>query len=90
MVAITILGTAETRHLYTVGGKRLKISDFTMPEIRYYLAECNFTADEKTVFIELSHGNTTENVAEICNMSVSTTKRIKNRIWTKIERIKSL
>lgn len=68
----------------------MKISDFTMPEIRYFLAECNFTSEEETVFIELSHGNTTENIAEKCNMSVSTAKRIKKRIWTKIERIKSL
>ena len=68
----------------------MKISDFTMPEIRYFLAECNFTSEEETVFVELSHGNTTENIAERCNMSVSTAKRIKKRIWTKIERIKSL
>lgn len=68
----------------------MKISDFTMPEIRYFLAECNFTSEEETVFIELSHGNTTENIAEKCNISVSTAKRIKKRIWTKIERIKSL
>lgn len=68
----------------------MKISDFTMPEIRYFLAECNFTSEEETVFVELSHGNTTENIAERCNISVSTAKRIKKRIWTKIERIKSL
>ncbi len=68
----------------------MKISDFTMPEIRYFLAECNFTSEEETVFVELSHGNTTENIAEKCNISVSTAKRIKKRIWTKIERIKSL
>ena len=61
-----------------------------MPEIRYFLAECNFTSEEETVFVELSHGNTTENIAERCNISVSTAKRIKKRIWTKIERIKSL
>ena len=66
------------------------MSDFTMPEIRYFLAECNFTSEEETVFVELSHGNTTENIAERCNISVSTAKRIKKRIWTKIERIKSL
>lgn len=68
----------------------MKISDFTKPEIRYFLAECNFTSEEETVFVELSHGNTTENIAEKCNISVSTAKRIKKRIWTKIERIKSL
>lgn len=68
----------------------MKISDFTCPEIRYFLTECNFTNEEKAIFIELSHGDTTENIAEKCNISVSTAKRIKKRIWTKIERIKSL
>ena len=68
----------------------MKISDFTMPELRYFLAECNLTSEEETEFIELSHVNTTENIAERCNISVSTAKRIKKRIWTKIERIKSL
>ena len=65
----------------------MKISDFVKPEIDYLLEQCNFT---KAIFIELSHGNTTENIAERCNISVSTAKRIKKRIWTKIERIKSL
>lgn len=68
----------------------MKISDFVKPEIDYLLEQCNFTNEEKAIFIELSHGNTTENIAEICNISVSTAKRIKKRIWTKIERIKSL
>ena len=68
----------------------MKISDFVKPEIDYLLEQCNFTNEEKAIFIELSHGNTTENIAERCNISVSTVKRIKKRIWTKIERIKSL
>ena len=68
----------------------MKICDFTLPEINHFLEECNFTEDEKAVFIELSHGNTTENVAETCNMSISTTKRVKSRIWSKIERLKAL
>jgi len=68
----------------------LKICDFTMPEIEKYRALCNFTSDERKIFDTLSCGNTNEQTAEICNMGVSTVKRIKNRIWTKIERIESL
>lgn len=68
----------------------MKICDFTKPEIDYLLTECNFTEDERVVFIALSHGNSLENTSEICNISVSTTKRIKRRIWAKIERIENL
>lgn len=68
----------------------MKICNFVKPEIDYFLAECNFTEDEKDVFIELSKGYTIENTAEICNMGVSTVKRIKSRIWAKIERIKGI
>lgn len=67
----------------------MKISDFTMPEIRYFLAECNFTSEEETVFIELSHGNTTENIAERCNISVSTAKRIKKEYGPKLSGLRA-
>lgn len=66
----------------------MKICDFVKPELDLFLAECNFTKDEEQVFNALAKGNTTENVAEICNMSISTTKRIKSRIWAKIDRIR--
>ena len=35
-----------------------------MPEIRYFLAECNFTSEEETVFIELSHGRKIQSIEE--------------------------
>jgi len=68
----------------------MKLCDFTLPEVKHFLAECNFTEDERIVFTELSHGNTLENTAEVCNMSISTVKRIKARIWAKIERLMAL
>lgn len=68
----------------------MKICDFTMPEIRYLLTECNFTDEEREVFICFSKGMTIENTADKCCMGVSTIKRIKNRIWAKIERIKGI
>lgn len=68
----------------------MKICDFTMPEIRHLMAESNFTKDEMEIFLLFSKGCTIEEAAERSNLSVSTVKRIKNRIWNKIERIKSL
>lgn len=68
----------------------MKICDFTRQEVEYYLIEGNFTKEEEEVYLMLSKGYTYEQVAELCNMGVSTIKRIKSRIWTKIERIKSL
>lgn len=68
----------------------MKICDFVKPELDKFLEECNFTEEERQVFILLSKGCTVENTAEKCNMGISTIKRIKNRIWTKIERLRSL
>lgn len=68
----------------------MKICDFVRPEIEYLLAECNFTDEEQEVFLCLSKGYTIEYTAEKCNMGVSTIKRIKNRIWTKIDRLKGI
>lgn len=68
----------------------MKLCDLTMPEIRFYLRECNFTKEERAVFEFLASGETVEFTAEKLNVGVSTAKRIKNRIWTKIERLKGL
>lgn len=68
----------------------MRICDYTVPELERFIEQCNFTEDELAVFIELSHGKTQENTAEICNMSISTVKRIKARIWAKIERLTAL
>jgi len=68
----------------------MKICEYVKPELDMFLAECNFTEDERIVFLCLSKGYTVEFTAEKCNMGISTIKRIKNRIRAKIERFKSL
>lgn len=68
----------------------MKLSDFTMPEVRHLVAECNFTKEEFVVFKLLTEGCTIENVAEITNYSESTIKRIHKKIWSKIDRLMSL
>lgn len=64
-----------------------KLSELTAPEIEIILQKANFTKDEENVFMALTKGYTHEWAAEICNMSVSTVKRLKTKIWSKIERI---
>lgn len=65
----------------------MKICDFVRPELERFRADCNFTDDEGKVFECLAKGYTLEYTAELCSMGVSTIKRIKNKIWAKIERI---
>lgn len=68
----------------------MKLCDYTVPELDKFRSLCNFTEDEKNVYDNLSYGNTIEETAENCHMGVSTVKRIKNRIWSKIDRLQSL
>lgn len=68
----------------------MKLSEYTMPELRRFLAECNFTQDETRIFLLLSEGCTNEYTAEISNYSVSTVKRLKNQIKAKIDRLENL
>lgn len=68
----------------------MRLSEYTMPEVRHYLAECNFTKDELLAFQLLTEGCTIEQVAELMDYSESTIKRIKNHITTKIKRLENL
>ena len=65
----------------------MKIREFTKPEIRYLLAECNFTSDERTLFDMRCVDMPLEECAEIMNVSVSTVKRLNKRIKTKIDKL---
>jgi len=65
----------------------LKICDFTTPELEKYLELCNFTEDEKEVFILLSKGLTRVQIADRTMMSISTIGRIKLKIEKKISRL---
>jgi DNA-directed RNA polymerase specialized sigma24 family protein len=65
----------------------LKICEFTMPEIRYLLAECNFTEDERTLFDMRCVDVPLEECAERMNVSLSTANRLNKRIKQKVEKI---
>lgn len=66
----------------------MKISDFTVPELRVLVQECNFTKDEIVLFNLRARDITLEECAEIMNMSVSSIKRISQHVMWKIERVK--
>lgn len=65
----------------------MKICEFTKPEIRYLLAECNFTEDENILFLLRCDDVPLERCAELMNVSVSTANRINKRIKNKIYKI---
>ena len=59
-----------------------------MPEIRYLLAECNFTEDERTLFDMRCVDVPLEECAERMNVSISTVNRLNKRIKQKVGKIK--
>lgn len=65
----------------------MKICDFTMPEIRYFLAECNFTKDEETLFLLRCQDVPLELCAERMNVSIKTTDRLHKKVKDKIGRV---
>lgn len=66
----------------------MKISAYTVPELDFFLAECNFTRDEKELFDLRAEDRTLEECAEIMHLSVSSIKRISQHVMWKIERVK--
>lgn len=65
----------------------MKISDFVKSEIEHILEECNFTNDEKDLFLLRTKDVSLEQCAEIMNVSVSTVKRANKRIKLKIDKV---
>ena len=58
-----------------------------MPEIRYLLAECNFTKEEETLFLMRSKNIPLEICAENMNVSIKTIDRLHKKVKDKIGRI---
>lgn len=65
----------------------MKICDFTMPEIRVFLSECNFTEDETALFLLRAKNVPLEICAEEMNVSVKTIDRLHRKIKEKIGRV---
>ena len=65
----------------------MKLCEFTKPEVRFILAESNFTEAERTLFDMRCADIPLEECAERMNVSVSTVKRLNKRIKTKIDKL---
>lgn len=63
------------------------IPDFTQREIDYLLEKCNFTKDEKMLFVLRNNEHSLEECAEMMDYSVSTINRINKRIKRKIIKV---
>ena len=64
----------------------MKICDFTMPEVRFFLAECNFTKDEEDLFLLRVKDTPLERCAEAMNVSTKTIDRLHKKVKDKIGR----
>ena len=65
----------------------MTVSDFTVPELDYFRATCNFIGKEKYVFELRSQGVTLEGIAELLDMSVDGIKKVSRRVNKKIEKV---
>lgn len=63
------------------------IPDFTQPEIAYLLEKCNFTKDEKKLFLMRNNEHSLEECAELMDYSISTIGRINKRMKRKIIKV---
>lgn len=65
----------------------LKIPDFTRREIEYLLENCNFTSQERELFVLRNDEKSLEECAEIMNVSDSTVYRINRKMKNKIIKV---
>lgn len=65
----------------------MKISDYTMMDICYYEAMCNFTQEEQQLFELRAAGKSLEDCAEIMHKSVDAVKALSRKVNAKIERV---
>lgn len=64
----------------------MKLSDYTRTELDYLEIVCNFTPDESRLLDLRSKGVSQEDCTDIMCMSISTIKRLEQKVQTKIER----
>lgn len=63
------------------------ISEFTRPEIDYFLEKCNFTDFEEKFFLLRSQGKSLLETAEILNISRRTADTYSKKIRKKIIKV---
>lgn len=67
--------------------EKLKICDFTVPELDRFRKECNLTKDERLLFELRAEDIPLEQCAEIMNISASTVYRLSKKVKTKVEKL---
>lgn len=65
----------------------LRIPDFTAQEIKNIKENANFTEQETRLFDLRNEERSLEECAELMNVSISTIKRVNNRLKTKIIKV---
>lgn len=65
----------------------MKISDFTLPEIEYFRANCNFVNLEIEVFEKRARGIPLEEIDENLNISYDYARQISRKVNKKIIKV---
>lgn len=65
----------------------MKISEFTVPELRVLVQECNFTKDEIVLFNLRARDISLETCAEMMNLSVSSAKESVSTLYGKLKEL---
>jgi len=65
----------------------MMVSDFTVPELEHFRANCNFVGNEVQVFELRSQGIPLERIAEQMNMSYEGIKKVSRKVTQKINRV---
>ena len=65
----------------------MNVYDFTVPELDYFRGTCNFTESERTLFELRAKCVPLEQCAEQMNVSISTAKRLSQKINRKILKV---
>ena len=65
----------------------MKISDFTLPEIEYFRANCNFVNLEIEVFEKRAKGVPLEEIAEYLHISYDYARQISVKVNKKIIKV---
>lgn len=63
------------------------VSDFTVPELDIFRANCNFVGNELALFELRSDGVPIEQIAEMLERSVDGTKKISQKVNRKIIKV---
>lgn len=67
--------------------ERLKVQNFTVPELEYLRKYCNFTEQERVYFNLRSKDYSNVQIALALHISESTVSKIAKRVKSKVKRV---